>query len=61
LKAYALIKQNQWRRAPNELRKVDGPEGLVQAPPWMHPVLSRVDCTADRFKRARSSFSHSAV
>ncbi len=50
LKACVLIKQNERLRAMNELRQAGGPDVLVKAPPWMHPVLSRIDCAPDRFK-----------
>jgi tetratricopeptide (TPR) repeat protein len=50
LKACVFIKQNERLRALNELRKAGGPEVLVKAPAWMHPVLSRIECAPDRFK-----------
>jgi serine/threonine protein kinase len=50
LKACVLMKQNERLRALNELRKAGGPEVLVKAPAWMHPVLSRIDCAPERFK-----------
>ncbi len=50
LKACALIKQDERLRALNELRQAGGPEVLVKAPAWMHPVLKRIDCVPERFK-----------
>jgi serine/threonine protein kinase len=50
LKACTLIKQNERLPALREFRQAGGPEALVKMPPWMSPVLKRMDCTPERFK-----------
>jgi hypothetical protein len=50
LKACALIKQNERAPALREFREAGGAETLVKLPPWMRPVLNRIECTPERFK-----------
>ncbi len=49
LKACVFIKQNDRLQALREFRLGGGRESLLGMPPWMHPVLSKIACTPERF------------
>jgi serine/threonine protein kinase len=50
LKACLLVKQNDRAAALRELRLAGGAEALLKTPPWMRPVLKRIQCVPERFK-----------